>query len=201
PAIVQGLGAEPGEPLVGSTVVAPFINQSTTCPVVGLYQRISPKPSPLKSPVPATVHGFGAEPGEPLVGSTVVPLSNQITTCPLVPLRQGRSLRRPALKSRCPRIARGPAAKPGEPLVGSTVTPLSCHSTTCPVLVLYQTRSLMPSPLKSCAAALMNGHAAPASPLSAGPPNMAVLPSPDSATELPSLAAPTAPLPTSLFPF
>src|SRR5262249_39659676 len=43
-------------------------------------------------------------------------------------------------------------------------------------------------------------HTAPAALLSAGPPTSAVLPSPDSATEVPWSAVPTAPVPTSLFP-
>jgi hypothetical protein len=42
-------------------------------------------------------------------------------------------------------------------------------------------------------------HAAPTE-LSPGPPMMAVLPSPDSATEVPWSAFPTAPVPTSLLP-
>src|SRR5437016_6132048 len=41
-------------------------------------------------------------------------------------------------------------------------------------------------------------HAAPMTPLSTGPPTMAVLPSEDSETEVPWLAAPIAPMPTSL---
>jgi hypothetical protein len=43
-------------------------------------------------------------------------------------------------------------------------------------------------------------HAAPTLPLSPGPPMMAVLPSPERDTENPSLASPTAPVPTSLGP-
>src|SRR6516162_8589621 len=43
-------------------------------------------------------------------------------------------------------------------------------------------------------------HAAPAYAWSAGPPTMAVLPSADSATEMPCWALPTAPVPTSLLP-
>src|SRR5262245_38555481 len=43
-------------------------------------------------------------------------------------------------------------------------------------------------------------HAAPALPLSKGPPTMAVLPSPDNATDRPWSPDPTAPVPTSLLP-
>src|SRR6516165_10724508 len=43
-------------------------------------------------------------------------------------------------------------------------------------------------------------HAVPACELSPGPPTMAVLPSADSATEMPCWAPPTAPVPTSLLP-
>src|ERR1043165_8669129 len=43
-------------------------------------------------------------------------------------------------------------------------------------------------------------HAAPMLLLSAGPPTMAVLPSPDNATTMPWRALPAAPVPTSLLP-
>ena len=43
----------------------------------------------------------------------------------------------------------------------------------------------------------VNTHAAPAWLLSPGPPTMAVFPSPESETEQPCTAAPTAPVPTS----
>src|SRR5262245_24033727 len=48
--------------------------------------------------------------------------------------------------------------------------------------------------------ATTNTHAAPAPLLSTGPPVHAVLPSADTATELPCFAAPTAPVPTGLAP-
>src|SRR5262249_4684986 len=53
---------------------------------------------------------------------------------------------------------------------------------------------LHPPPLR------VNTQAAPAPPLSFGPPTMAVLPSADSATEVPWLASPTAPVPASAPP-
>ena len=43
-------------------------------------------------------------------------------------------------------------------------------------------------------------HAAPACELSPGPPTMAVLPSADSATDMPCWALPAAPVPTNLLP-
>src|SRR6266581_572877 len=46
----------------------------------------------------------------------------------------------------------------------------------------------------------VNTHAAPVLLLSAHPPTMAVLPSPESATDMPWRALPAAPVPTSLFP-
>src|SRR5258706_6734820 len=49
-------------------------------------------------------------------------------------------------------------------------------------------------------ALLVKTHAAPAFPLSAGPPTRAVLPSAERATECPSCGVPTAPLPTSFGP-
>src|SRR5262249_21738331 len=42
-------GTEPGEP--PPIMVVPFISQITFCPVFWLRQRMSPLPSPLKSPV------------------------------------------------------------------------------------------------------------------------------------------------------
>ena len=58
------------------------MNQVTTCPKL-LRQRMSEKPSPLKSPTPLTVHPVGTEPGEP-PPITVVPFKNQTTTWPVV---------------------------------------------------------------------------------------------------------------------
>src|SRR6516164_2440579 len=46
----------------------------------------------------------------------------------------------------------------------------------------------------------VNTHAAPVLPLSDHPPTMAVLPSAESATDMPWRAFPTAPVPTSLLP-
>ena len=46
----------------------------------------------------------------------------------------------------------------------------------------------------------MNTHAAPALPLSAGPPTSALFPPTDSATPWPNLAAPVAPSPVSFGP-
>src|SRR5271170_259109 len=48
---------------------------------------------------------------------------------------------------------------------------------------------------------LVKTQAAPVFELSPSPPKMAVLPSPDSATEMPCWAIPTAPVPTSLLPY
>src|SRR5262249_30877201 len=143
--ISHGLGAaEPGEPLLGSADV-PLSNHSTTCPFILFLQRMSLTPSPLKSPVSSKNHWSGAaEPGEPLVGSTVVPLSNQSTTCPVVVLYQTMSLKPSPLKSPVPTMSQGLGAEPGEPLVGSTVVPFMNQSTTCPVVGLYQRMSLIP---------------------------------------------------------
>src|SRR5436309_1125200 len=104
-------------------------------------------PSALKSPVSTTVHGLGAEPGEP-PPITVEPLSSHSTTCPLVPLRQRMSAKPSRLKSRCPTTAQGFGADPGEP-PPITLTPLNSQFTTCPLTVLYQSTSLLQSLLKS----------------------------------------------------
>src|SRR5947209_3608810 len=81
PWICQGLVAPPGEP--PPITDAPFKSQTTTCPLVVLYQRMSLLPSPLKSPVSTIVKGLGAEPGAP-PPITDAPLSSQITACPVV---------------------------------------------------------------------------------------------------------------------
>src|SRR6516162_1337233 len=117
-------------PMLGGTVpsepppmmVAPLISQITTCPVRLLYQRMSPLPSPLKSPVANTAQSVVTVPSEP-PPITLVPFISQITACPVVPLRQRMSAKPSPLKSRCPTIAHGLATEPGEPLVGSIVVP------------------------------------------------------------------------------
>src|SRR6266581_3715381 len=64
--------------------------------------------------------------------------------------------------------------------------------------------ALEPTSLPPCCvhtpALRVKAHAAPALLLSAPPPTMAVLPSADSATEMPCSATPTVPVPTSLPP-
>src|SRR6516225_56810 len=62
PWICQGFGAEPGEP--PPITDAPFKNHSTTCPLLLFHHRMSLLPSPLKSPVSATIQGLGTEPSE-----------------------------------------------------------------------------------------------------------------------------------------
>src|SRR5262249_51665791 len=89
-----------------------------------------------------------AEPGEPLVGSTVVPLINQITTCPVFVFCQRMSLLPSALKSPVSKMCQGLVAEPGEP-PPITVVPFNSQITTCPLVVLYQRMSVLPSPLKS----------------------------------------------------
>src|SRR5262245_15671224 len=53
-------------------------------------------------------------------------------------------------------------------------------------------------PANTGVAGWANAHVAPARLLSPGPPTMAVFPSPESDTETPCTALPTAPVPTSL---
>src|SRR6516162_58551 len=149
----QGLGAEPGEP--PPITDAPFKNQSTTCPVLGLNQRMSLLLSPLKSPVSAIVHGLPAEPGEP-PPITEVPLRSQITASPVAPLSQRMSLIPSPLKSPVPATVHGLPAEPGEP-PPITEVPLSNQITAWPVLVLYQRMSVLPSPLKSPVPATVHG--------------------------------------------
>src|SRR5262245_33427502 len=78
----------------------------------------------------------------------------------------------------------------------AVVPPASRHAT-----------SLVQSPLKLWvvsrrSAQAVKTHAAPTPcELSSGPPTIAVLPSPDSETDSPCLAAPTAPVPTTFCPY
>src|SRR5262249_29470319 len=199
PAIVHGLGIEPGEPMPITAV--PLSSHTATWPLV-LSHRTSPLPSPLKSPVPATVQVAAPVPGEP-PPTTVLPFISQITSCPPV-LRQRMSAKPSPSKSRWPTIDQLLAAEPGEP-PAHAVVPLIIHVATWP-LVCRQRMSLIHSPLKSCVAVRgaalgrTNTHAAPALPLSPVPPTTALLPSAESAAEKPCLDAPLAPLPTSLPP-
>src|SRR5262249_46350835 len=94
-------------PVLGGTVpsepppmtLVPFISQITACPVVPLRQRMSAKPSPLKSRCPTTAQSELTEPAAP-PPMAVVPFMNQITTLNItVGLRQRMSLRASLLKS------------------------------------------------------------------------------------------------------
>src|SRR6516165_9121906 len=60
--------------------------------------------------------------------------------------------------------------------------------------------SLLPCWLQTPLELRVKTHAAPACELSPGPPTMAVLPSAESATDMPCWPLPTAPVPTSLLP-
>src|SRR6478752_6943707 len=96
--------------------------------------------------------------------------------------------------------------KLGTPPLPTSFAPLCVHT---PLLRLNNqiapTAKLPPGPSNlSCWAQLpplrVKIHAAPAPPLSFCPPIIAVLPSAESATEIPCRAGPIAPLPTSLPP-
>src|SRR5262245_21455837 len=75
---------EPAEP--PPMTLAPSISQTTTCPVLLLYQMMSALPSPLRSPVPGTPHesieNSGTEPTDP-PPMTLTPSISHITTCPV----------------------------------------------------------------------------------------------------------------------
>src|SRR5262249_60314379 len=102
-------------------------------PCVVLSQSMSLWPSPLKSPVPATIKGLAAEPGEP-PPITELPSNNQSTTCPLVVLYQSTSPNPSPLKSRVPVTIKGLAAAPGAP-PPTLLAPQSSLATS-PLLVL-----------------------------------------------------------------
>src|SRR5262245_14788062 len=147
----QGLIAAPGEP--PPTTLVPSISQITSFPVVVLYQRMSVLRSPSNRPVSATVHGLGAEPGEPLklipqALSAVLHMIDQITTCPVFVLCQRMPLLPSPLKSPVPTIAQSVVAVPGEPPPMMAV-PFRSQITTCPLALLRQRMSVLPSLLKS----------------------------------------------------
>src|SRR5262249_54093919 len=118
------------------------------CLLVVLNQRMSLKPSPLKSPVVAITQSVVAKPGEPLVGSTVVPFNSQITTCPLLVLYQSMSVLPSVSQSAAPPLLGGLPAEHG-PRLRTKLVPFTAPATTCRLVVLYQRMSFLPSPLKS----------------------------------------------------
>src|SRR5262245_29603866 len=83
-------------------VGVPPMNQMACCPVVVLRHRMSFLPSPLKSAMPAIVHGAGTVPIN-VVAFTVDPFKHQIAVLP-APSRQSRSPLASPLKSPVPTI-------------------------------------------------------------------------------------------------
>src|SRR6516165_3493410 len=131
PAIVQeDGGARLGEPLLGR-ISARSINHKMVCPLVGLYQRISLTPSPLKSPVPAIVQGVGGD-KESVSGAGVSVLSmNQIETARVAVLNHRMSPNPLPSKSPVPTTAKSVVFVPRKRLAGngSTFGPLRAQRT------------------------------------------------------------------------
>src|SRR5260370_2581473 len=118
------------------------MNQIPTLPLVSC-QRMSPLPSPLKSPVPATDQMVDIVPTP--AGVACAPFMNQIPTLPL-PSRHSQSALPSPLKSRWPTIDQ-PAATLPTP-AGVTCAPFISHTPVLPLLSA-QAMSLFPSPSKS----------------------------------------------------
>src|SRR5260370_476929 len=131
-----------GLPTPAGVTCAPLMNQIPTLPLVSC-QRMSPLPSPLKSPVPATDQPAIIAPTP--AGVACAPFMNQIPTLPLVSRHSKSALPSP-LKSRCPTIDQpaGPAPTPA----GVTCTPFISPTPGVP-LPSPKARSLLPTPLKS----------------------------------------------------
>ncbi len=79
--------------MAAETWVAPFMNQSTGCPVTSFCHNRSTLPSPLKSPVPRSFQ-FGSANGVELSQAArcmMTPSMYQTAACPVVGLLQMRS--------------------------------------------------------------------------------------------------------------
>src|SRR5260370_15825021 len=120
------------------------MNHIATLPLVS-RQRMSPLPSPLKSPVPTIDHAMGAFPTPARFLTSGLPIS-QIATLPLGSCQRMSLLPSPS-KSRCPTI---------DQLVGTA--PIPVEYTTCVLFISHtavlpavsrQAMSLHPSPFKS----------------------------------------------------
>src|SRR5208282_4048016 len=108
PTIVQVLGdTVPTYEVVGFKIVVPFISQIATSPDVSRH-RMSPMPSPLKSPVPTIDQAVGTVATYVAVGFKIeVPFISQIATSPDVSCQSKSALPSP-LKSRWPTIDQMP---------------------------------------------------------------------------------------------
>src|SRR5450631_2024860 len=108
---------------------------------------MSPMPSPLKSPVPATDQEVETFP-MPIDEDTVGPFMNQIATLPLLS-RQRMSVLPSPSKSPVPTIAQLALGAAPRPADCSSVAPFISHTATLLPLASYQRMSAKPSPLKS----------------------------------------------------
>src|SRR5258708_13026079 len=121
------------------------MNHIDTLPLVS-RQRMSPIPSPLKSPVATTVQLVETVPIH-VDEMTCAPFMSQIATLPLVSFQSQSYLPSP-LKSRCPTIDHEVATVPNH-VDDLICPPFMSHIAILP-LVSRQAMSLLPSPLKSC---------------------------------------------------
>src|SRR6516225_4991167 len=146
-----GAGAPGGPPPI-TTVL--FISHTKVSPVMGMFQRMSLVPSPLKSPVSAICQGGGGVKAGTAPKITDVPSlpMSQISVCRVVLLNQTMSVLPSPLKSPVPATVQSRGGVPGTPLpiIGqSFAVHLSNQISACPVWLLYQRKSANPSPLKS----------------------------------------------------
>src|SRR6516165_5723297 len=135
-----------------------WTSHTTSWPVMGLSQRMSLLPSPLKSPVSTICQGGGgAKAGEPEKKNDLPSLvMSHTSTCRVMVLNQRMSVLPSKLKSPVPTITQSRGGVVGEPPSinaqelpgGGTAVHLSNQISGCPVWVLYQRMSANPSPLK-----------------------------------------------------
>src|SRR5262249_43681331 len=121
-------GSEPGEP--PPMTFGPFISQTTTWPVVLLCQRMSPLPSPSKSPLPAHArprhpHRPPRPPFPPAPSSTKPPPGRVFA------LRKRFSPPPSPWRARGPTPPQAPGADPGDP-PPMTFGPFISQTTTWP---------------------------------------------------------------------
>ena len=125
-------------------MVAPFMRQMLTSPLL-LRHMMSVFPSPLKSPVAATVQLVGITPKSALDAMTP-PFMNQMFTSPLE-LRQRMSVLPSPLKSPVPMMDQLAGIVPRS--AAELIVPLFMNQATTSPLVLRQRMSDLASSLKS----------------------------------------------------
>src|SRR5580704_3693934 len=108
-------------------ITEPVISQRATSLLLLSRQRMSPLPSPLKSPVPTTDQVVPTV--ATVAGEACRPFMNQIAVVPVLPSRQSKSALPSPSKSRCATICQlvvtvpsPPDCRIDEPFISQTAT-------------------------------------------------------------------------------